>query len=91
MIIGPPALLERRSSLADTSSYMDLVSSIASFSTTQALVEAQFQAAAKILKISQHQGDAAVQLVQSAAENLDQVITDFAEQLGDSGGVDVYA
>ncbi len=68
---------------------MDLVSSIAGFSTAQALVEAQFQAAAKILKISQDQGNVATQLLQAAVENMEQVVTDFAEQLG--ADLDVYA
>jgi hypothetical protein len=68
---------------------MDLANSIASFSTAQAQAELQFKVAARILKISQDQGNVATQLVQAAVENLEEVVTGFAEGLG--SGFDTYA
>ena len=68
---------------------MSLVEGIAAFSTARSLAEVQFAVAAKVLKIAQGQNQTAADLVSAATENLEEVIKDFATDLGASP--DAYA
>ncbi|HUW82067.1 MAG TPA: hypothetical protein VMZ31_04625 [Phycisphaerae bacterium] len=71
---------------------MDLVSAVVNFSAALALSQVQYAVAAKILDVADQQGQAAVELIEAAAEMMDQATTDMlgaAEQLGAS--LDVMA
>jgi len=71
---------------------MDLVSAVVNLSTALALSKVQYAAAAKILDVADQQGQAAVDLIEAAAEMMDQATADMleaAEQLGAS--LDVMA
>ena len=68
---------------------MSLIDSIAHASTALATAKVQNQVAVKVLKIAQGQGQVAADLISAAVENLEQVIADFAADLGSQ--FDAYA
>ena len=71
---------------------MDLVSAAVNLSTALALSKVQYAVAAKVLDTADQQGQAAVELIEAAAEMMDQATADMleaAEQLGAS--LDVMA
>jgi len=71
---------------------MDLVSAAVNLNAAVALSKVQYAAAAKILDVADQQGQAAVELIEAAAEMMDQATADMlevAEQLGAS--IDVMA
>ena len=68
---------------------MSMVENIVDFSVARSMAEAKMQASAKVLKISQDQGQIAADLVAAAMEDLETLISDFAGDLG--GSFDAYA
>jgi hypothetical protein len=74
--------------MADTIT-MDLVDSIASFSTARSMAEVQSAVAVKVLKMAQGQGQVAADLVASAVEGAQQSIEALAE--GMQSQIDTYA
>jgi hypothetical protein len=71
---------------------MDLVSAIVGFDQAKTLSSAQVTVAAKVLDISKSQGNAAVQLIQAASQEIDQASSNLvAATTGVGGQLNTYA
>jgi len=68
---------------------MSMIDSIVSFSTARHLAEVQMAVAARVLQMAQAQDQVAADLVSAAMENLEEMIEEFAGELGT--GFDAYA
>ncbi|MBP7933781.1 MAG: hypothetical protein KA354_03950 [Phycisphaerae bacterium] len=68
---------------------MSLIDSIVGFKAAQTTAEIQMAMAAKILKITQGQGQAAADMVAAANENLEKAMSEMLEGMG--SGYDRYA
>ena len=68
---------------------MSLIDSIVGFKSVQTTAQLQMAAAAKILKITQGQGQAAADMVTAANENMEKAISEVLEGMG--SGYDGYA
>ncbi len=88
-VIGPPRFLQPDPALADTSP-MSMIGDIAGFSTALSTAQVQSAVATKVLKLAtQQEGQVASQLLESAMENLQAIITQFAGDIGNT--IDVEA
>lgn len=68
---------------------MSLVESIIGFSSAYSQAKVRMEVAAKVLKIAQGQNQVAAELVSAAVENVEEMITDLAADLGNQ--IDVSA
>lgn len=68
---------------------MSLIDSIVGFKAAQSTAQIQMAVAAKILKISQGQGQAMVDMVTAANENMEKAMSEMLEGMG--SGYDGYA
>jgi len=68
---------------------MSLIDSIVGFKAAQSTAQIQMAVAAKILKISQSQGQAMVDMVTAANENMEKAMSEMLEGMG--SGYDGYA
>ncbi len=68
---------------------MSLTDGIIELAAAQSMAQVQMAVAAKVLKVANAQGDAALQLIQSATQNVQESIERVAEDL--TAGVDLYA
>lgn len=68
---------------------MSLIDSIVGFKAAQSTAQIQMAVAAKILKITQGQGQAMVDMVTAANENMEKAMSEMLEGMG--SGYDGYA
>ncbi len=68
---------------------MSLINSISNLQAAQTASQVQYAVAAKALQTTRAQGEAAVQLIQSAAEGMNQALENVAKDLGSQ--IDVRA
>ncbi len=67
---------------------MSMIDGIASMSTALSQLQLQTEVSTRVLKMAQGQGQVSAQLLNAAMENVQEVISEMAEGLGD--GVDIY-
>jgi len=68
-----------------------MISAVTGTKSAQALGEAQMAVAARMLKTANLQGQAVLELVQSAAQGMDEAIQQVATAAGPGGQLDVVA
>lgn len=61
---------------------MNLINSIASFKAAETMAKVQYAVAAKVMQASRDQGQMAAELVSQAAENMQQIVSQMAADLG---------
>jgi hypothetical protein len=68
---------------------MSMIDGIIDLAAAQSQAQLQTAIATKVLKVANAQGDAALQLIESAMQNVEESIASVAEGLG--SGLDAYA
>ena len=61
---------------------MSMIDAIASYSTAMSTVQARSEAAIKVAKIAQGQGQVAADLVSAALESVEEMVSEFAADAG---------
>jgi len=61
---------------------MSMIDAIASYSTAMSTAQARSEAAVKVAKIAQGQGQVAADLVSAALESVEEMVSEFAADAG---------